>query len=112
MTIVRKKFILLTEQFKETKIKKKKKKQSFISARRARQFYRMKQTTLCDICEGSDCNENCQIRALKQESAPSIFEEIEASAKSVPGKSAATTIQLIEFLTIILTFLLTARLTM
>ena len=39
------------------------------SARRARQFYRMRETTLCDICEGSDCSETCQIRASQQRSA-------------------------------------------
>lgn len=70
----------------------------------------MKQTTLCDICEGSDCTENCQIRASKQEAAPSLFEEIEASAKNIPGKSGAASARSIELLTI-LTLFLTTRLT-
>lgn len=67
----------------------------------------MKQTTLCDICEGTDCTENCQIRASKQEAAPSLFEEIEASAK----KSGAASVRSIELLTIVLTLFLTTRLT-
>lgn len=48
-------------------------------ARRARQFYRMRETTLCDICEGSDCSDTCQIRASQQRSPDfeSYFEDEE-----------------------------------
>lgn len=35
-------------------------------ARRATQFYRGKQTNLCDICEGEDCSEACKIRTAKR----------------------------------------------
>lgn len=44
-------------------------------ARRARQFYRMRETTLCDICEGSDCSDTCQVRASQQRSPKSAFDD-------------------------------------
>lgn len=46
-------------------------------ARRARQFYRMHETTLCDICEGSDCSETCQVRASERRSPKSAFDDEE-----------------------------------
>lgn len=58
-----------------------------ISARRARQFYRMRETSLCDICEGSDCDKNCKIRASEQKS---FFDSIEKEAEIVSGRSQAT----------------------
>lgn len=48
-------------------------------ARRARQFYRMRETTLCDICEGADCSDTCEIRASQQRSAKSLFDEEETA---------------------------------
>ncbi|XP_055295249.1 thioester-containing protein 1 allele R1-like isoform X3 [Sitodiplosis mosellana] len=44
------------------------------NSRRARQFYRMRETTLCDICEGSDCSDTCQIRASQQRSSNGSFD--------------------------------------
>jgi CD109 antigen len=35
-------------------------------ARRARQFYKGPAATLCDICEGDDCGDDCTIRASEQ----------------------------------------------
>lgn len=55
----------------------------FIAARRARQFYRMRGITLCDICEGSDCSESCQIRALGQRAADQQTENIFAQTKTL-----------------------------
>lgn len=46
----------------------------------------MRETSLCDICEGSDCDKNCEIRASKQKS---FFENIEAETGSVSGRSHA-----------------------
>lgn len=56
----------------------------FSAARRARQFYRMRETSLCDICEGSDCDKNCEIRASEQKS---FFENIEKETGTVSGRS-------------------------
>lgn len=50
---------------------------TFFAARRARQFYKMRETTLCDICEGSDCSDTCEIRASKQRSYDSLFDDEE-----------------------------------
>lgn len=47
----------------------------YFLARRARQFYRMRETTLCDICEGSDCSDTCQVRASQQRSPKSAFDD-------------------------------------
>lgn len=40
-------------------------------ARKATQFYRVPESTLCDICEGDDCGESCQPKAqeLTQDTA-------------------------------------------
>lgn len=35
-------------------------------ARQARTFYKLPETTLCDICEGDDCGDSCTIRAEEQ----------------------------------------------
>lgn len=53
-------------------------------ARRARQFYRMREATLCDICEGSDCSDTCQIRPSQQRSAKSAFDDEEQIARITP----------------------------
>lgn len=46
-------------------------KKSF-AARRATQFYKAKQTDLCDICDGEEeCGEACKIKAQKRISARS-----------------------------------------
>lgn len=31
-------------------------------------FYNTEETSLCDICEGEDCNESCKIHAAEQRS--------------------------------------------
>lgn len=57
-----------------------------VLARRARQFYRMREITLCDICEGADCSDTCQVRASGQRSPKSAFgngdDELRAFATS------------------------------
>lgn len=35
----------------------------------------MKETTLCDICEGSDCSDTCQVRASEQRRPKSAFDD-------------------------------------
>lgn len=52
-----------------------------IVARRARMFYKMREATLCDICEGSDCSDTCQIRPSKQRSEKSAFDDEEEVAR-------------------------------
>ncbi|XP_031630826.1 CD109 antigen-like isoform X2 [Contarinia nasturtii] len=51
------------------------------NSRRARQFYKMRETTLCDICEGSDCSDTCQIRASQQRSYESSLLDDEEYAR-------------------------------
>lgn len=60
-------------------------------ARRARQFYRMREASLCDICEGSDCSDTCQIRASQQRSGKSAFDDEEQIAH-ITETSASTPI--------------------
>lgn len=52
----------------------------------------MRETTLCDICEGSDCSDTCQIRASQQRSSDfeSYFEGEELA--TVMETSQSTTI--------------------
>lgn len=53
----------------------------------------MRETSLCDICEGSDCDKNCEIRASEQKS---FFENIEKETGTVSGRSQAhSTINLV-----------------
>lgn len=48
-------------------------------------FYKMREATLCDICEGSDCSDTCQIRASKQRSeTSSAFDDEEQIARVTP----------------------------
>ena len=63
-----------------------------ILARRARMFYKMREATLCDICEGSDCSDTCEIRASKQRSETSVFDDEEQTAR-VEQTSHSSTIQ-------------------
>lgn len=78
------------------------------AARRARQFYRMRETTLCDICEGNDCGDNCEIRASEQRSVKSAFGDdktsledfAKANAHSI--KSTGFTFFLLPFIVLIL----------
>lgn len=44
----------------------------------------MREATLCDICEGSDCSDTCQIRASQQRSAKSAFDDEEQIARITP----------------------------
>lgn len=47
-------------------------------------FYKMREATLCDICEGKDCSDTCQIRPLKQRSEKSAFDDEEEIARVTP----------------------------
>lgn len=42
------------------------------TARRARMFYKTAETTLCDICEGAECDESCKIQAAEQRSGGAL----------------------------------------
>lgn len=61
-----------------------------IVARRARMFYKMREATLCDICEGTDCSDTCQIRASKQRSGTSAFDDEEQIARVTPTSHSST----------------------
>lgn len=58
------------------------------AARRATQFYKAKQTDLCDICDGEEeCGEACKIKAQKRISARSEkSQDEETSAEKVGSK--------------------------
>lgn len=55
-------------------------------------FYKMREATLCDICEGSDCSDTCQVRASRQRSETSAFDDQEQIARITPT-SHSTTLQ-------------------
>jgi hypothetical protein len=59
-------------------------------ARRASQFYKAKQSDLCDICEGDECGEACKIKAQKRVSERSGRSQLDDSAaeKSEKGSSS------------------------
>lgn len=65
----------------------------------------MRETTLCDICEGSDCNETCRIQASGQRSPKSAFDDEEVGR--VMETSGVGQISVIWGLLIILTLLVT-----
>lgn len=64
-------------------------------ARRGRQFYKAPSVTLCDICEGDSCGEDCQIRASQQKAAKSIFDEEEKKNKREPSGASITNIHVL-----------------
>lgn len=67
-----------------------------VLARRSRQFYRMREITLCDICEAADCSDTCQVRASGQRSPKSAFvngeDELRAFASSSAHSSSTVTV--------------------
>lgn len=50
----------------------------------------MREITLCDICEGAECGDACEIRASKQRSAKSAFDTTEELDAKVNSSSQLT----------------------
>lgn len=48
----------------------------------------MREITLCDICEGSDCSDTCSVRASEQRSAKSAFDGDESESRAFANSSA------------------------
>lgn len=47
----------------------------FVIARRAREFYNVQQSTLCDICEGVECDDICKKSSSVGEETTTISSE-------------------------------------
>lgn len=50
----------------------------FVLARRAREFYNVQQSTLCDICEGVECDKTCKNESSAEEETTTISSELES----------------------------------
>lgn len=51
-----------------------------VTAKRSRKFYSVQQSTLCDICEGAECDKTCTATAVEEKLS-------EISSKSVSNST-------------------------
>jgi hypothetical protein len=61
---------------------------TFLTARRATQFYSAKTASLCDICDEDDCGETCKIKASKRVSERS--EKTQVQSREADAKDASS----------------------